>query len=303
MGLCVNINGRLLEPETATVSIFDRGFLYGDSIYEVIRTYDNKPFAFEQHLKRLARSAKHLLINIPNQDWIADQVKITLQAASNPESYIRIIITRGAGPLTLDPTQAENPLCVIIVKELEAFPEWMYEKGIRLLVPNQRRIPRNKDDPAAKTGNYLNSVLALGQAKRAGFDDALILDVHGRVAEATSANIFIVRQGKLFTPTLETGLLTGVTRQLILELAQRESLTCTKCDLHLDDLYTADEIMMTSTLREVMPVVQVENQIIGTGHPGPIYKRIHERFSTYVRNMVMQGNQNATVNRAPANEN
>ncbi len=286
MSTRISIDGELFEPDRARIPVFDRGFLYGDSVYEVIRTYQGKPFALDRHLERLERSASKLQIELPERAWLVREIERTMAAAGNAESYIRLIVTRGSGPISLDPTLAVGPLSVILVKQYEPFPRRMYEQGIRVSIPQVRRMPRSADDPAAKTGNYLNSVLALGEARGAGFDDALLLDVHGRVAEASSANVFVVRGGELHTPTLETGLLEGITRGFILQIARDHDIPCSECEILPEDLKTADEVLLTSTLREVMPVVGIDKHTIGSGRPGPMARRLLDLFRKRVLQLV-----------------
>lgn len=286
MTVKINLDGVLLEPEQAHVSVFDRGFLYGDSVYEVVRTYCGVPFALDRHLDRLARSAASLRLELPARTWLAEQIQRTLVAAGNPESYLRLVVTRGSGPISLDPTTAGRPLTVVLVKPLEPFAEWMYSKGIRVTIPQVRRQARLDGEPTPKTGNYLNSVLALGEARQGGFDDALLLDTRGQVAEGTSANVFAVRAGGLCTPTIQTGLLQGITRGLILQFARDEGISVVECELFPEDLQAADEVLLTSTLREVLPVVAIDQRIIGAGRPGPMGRRLLELFRRRALEMV-----------------
>ncbi len=286
MALLVNIDGKIREAGEAAVPVLDRGFLYGDSVYEVVRTYSGKPFALKEHLDRLERSAAKLDIRLPERGWIEEQVHTTLQAAGNRESYCRIIVTRGGGPITLDPTRATNPLTVVLVKEYEEFPDWMYTEGVRVHIPVIRRNPPSALDPAIKSGNYLNSILAFLEARRSGFDDALMLDVLGRVTEATSANVFMYHQRKLYTPSLQTGILEGVTRRLVIELASTHGFEVQEGDIFPEKLWTAHEVMLTSTLREVMPVVQIGDAPVSFGKPGPVARKLRELFQVYAREKV-----------------
>jgi branched-chain amino acid aminotransferase len=286
MTLVVNIDGKLCEPGEAAVPVQDRGFLYGDSVYEVVRTYAGKPFALKDHLDRFERSAAKLDIELPQRTWLEEQIHATIRAAGNPESYCRIIVTRGGGPITLDPTRATNPLTVILVKEYEDFPDWMYTEGIKVHIPVIRRNPPSALDPAIKSGNYLNSILALLEARRAGFDDALMLDVLGRITEATSANVFMYHQRKLYTPSLQTGILEGVTRRLVIKLASTHGFEVEECDIFPEQLWTAHEVMLTSTLKEVMPVVQVGDAQVSIGKPGPVAKKLREVIQSYAREEV-----------------
>jgi branched-chain amino acid aminotransferase len=295
MAFVANINGEIGPAQNASVSILDRGFLYGDSVYEVIRTYRGKLFSLTEHLERLDRSARRLAIDLPSRETLISEANRTIAAAANEESYCRIIVTRGCGPITLDPTTATRPAVIIIVKKFEPYPDWMYEKGIKLHVSSVRRTSPQALDPAIKSGNYLNSVLALGEARQAGFDDALLLDSFGLVTEATSANIFVFKEGCLATPLLETGLLAGVTRSIILKLASRNGIACTERKLTLDDLLGADEIMLTSTLREVMPVVQIGKNSIGGKKPGPVAANLRQLLQSHALEIVSEagGQSNA----------
>lgn len=286
MTVRINIDGEIAAPEDARISVIDRGFLYGDSVYEVVRTYGGTPFALEEHLSRLERSAERLHIALPGRDWLGREIDRTIQAAANDESYCRIIVTRGVGPITLDPTTANDSMTVIIAKGYEPFPEWNYTRGIKVTIPNIRRTARVSLDPAIKSGNYLNSVLAFGEARRAGFDDAVMLDHQGLVTEATSSNVFVARGGRLFTPALEHGLLAGVTRGILIGLARENGFDCSECELTPDELTGADEVMLTSTLREVQPVVQVGQAQIGDGVPGPVAKQLRQLFHDYALNRV-----------------
>jgi branched-chain amino acid aminotransferase len=283
MSFIFNINGRITPAEQARISVLDRGFLYGDSVYEVLRTYSGRPFALEQHLDRLKRSAERIGIALPDRATLIGQIERSLAASGNYESYCRIIVTRGTGPLTLDPTSAFDPSTVIIVKDYEAFPEWMYEKGIRLTITKIRRPSKQTLDPAIKSGNYLNSVLAIGEAKKNGFDDALLLNEKGYVTESTSSNIFALLSGDLLTPPLDHGLLAGITRSLIIELARDNQIPCFERRLAVTDLASADEIMLTSTLREVMPVVEIDGHRIGNGAPGPFFFSLRKLFGDHVQ--------------------
>ena len=286
MSTKINIDGTISDAEQARVLVLDRGFLYGDSIYEVIRTYEGRPFALDEHLARFERSAASMDIPLPERDGLVAEIERTLQAGGNEESYCRIIVTRGNGPLTLDPATARDPMTVIVVKAFEPFPEAMFEQGIRVAIPSIRRNLRSAVDPAIKSGNYLNSILALGEARRAGYDDALMLDVEGRVTEATTSNVFAVRDGVLCTPRLETGILEGVTRGLVLQLAQARGMRCEACDLYPDDLVAAEEVMLTSTLREAMAVVAVGDSAVGSGRPGPMAARVRAMLREYALQRV-----------------
>jgi len=299
MSFLFNINGKLCRQNQAKISVLDRGFLYGDSVYEVVRTYEGRIFALTEHLKRLEHSASRLNIELPNIDWLKRQLLRTVSMAKNADSYCRLIVTRGSGPITLDPTLASKPQLVIIVKKYERFPDWMYQKGIKAFIPSIRRNSRASLDPAIKSGNYLNSVLALGEARKAGFHDALLLDAQGRVTEATSSNVFVFKDGILKTPTLETGILQGVTRSLVLQLVKTYLIPHQEGDIYSDDLVAADEVLVTSTLKEVMPVVQVGDHQIGDGRPGPLGKKLRDLVHEYALAQVRESNQRKPKERKP----
>jgi branched-chain amino acid aminotransferase len=286
MTVLINIDGAISTPEQAKISVLDRGFLYGDSVYEVVRTYEGRIFALSEHMKRLEGSAARLHIDLPDRGWLEGEVARTLNEAGNAESYCRIIVTRGSGPITLDPTTAEKSLTVIIAKPYEPFPARSYQQGIKIAIPNIRRTARVSLDPAIKSGNYLNSVLALGEARRAGFEDALMLDHQGLITEATAANVFLYTGGELRTPALEHGILAGVTRGMLIGVARENGYDCQECELTPADLEHADELMLTSTLREVQPVVRVGETVIGDGKPGPVAKRLRELFHEYALSRV-----------------
>lgn len=280
-GVIVNIGGVIGSPEEIRVSALDRGFLYGDSVYEVVRTYGGVPFALEEHLDRLARSAARLSLRLPARADIVTEMERTLAGAGHADAYCRIVVTRGSGPITLDPTTASAPLLVVLVKKHEPPPERTYERGIRVAIPQIRRTSPRSLDPAIKSGNYLNSVLALGEARALGCDDALMLDGEGHVTEATSSNVFVARDRALVTPALEFGLLAGVTRGLLIGLLARDGIACAERALTVREVTEADEVMLTSTLREVQPVVEVAGQRIGDGVPGPFAKRLRALFHAH----------------------
>lgn len=283
MATAVSLNGAIVPPERAVVSVFDRGFLYGDSVYEVIRTYHGVPFALDRHLERLRASAERLAMELP---WelprIAAEVSRTLEAAGNAESYVRIVVTRGSGPIGLDPGLAEDPLTVVIVRELQPPGPEVVRDGVKLQVVSVRRNLREAIDPRAKTGNYLNNVMALAEAKRHGAYEAVMLDASGRVTEGSSSNVFVVRGGVLRTPPLEAGILEGVTRGLLLEVARSIGVPAEERSLGEEDLIHADEALITSTVREIVPVARVGvgelEHPVGAGVPGPVTARLVRAF-------------------------
>jgi branched-chain amino acid aminotransferase len=286
VAVLVNIDGALLPPERATVSVFDRGFLYGDSVYETLRTYRGKVFELERHLARLRRSARLIGMDLPWDDArLRAEIERTVREAGNPESYMRVVVSRGAGRFGLDPTLADRALPIVIVRPLEAPPRESYERGVAVAIVSVRRNMREAIDPQAKTGNYLNSVLALAEARAAGAHEAILLDAEGLVAEGASSNVFCVRGGFLLTPPLSIGILDGVTRAIVLELASgpgEAHVPEREAKLKPRDLYTASEVFITSTTRELLPVVEVvyegERHRVGDGRPGPVWRELLERF-------------------------
>jgi branched-chain amino acid aminotransferase len=290
MPALVNLDGDLLPPEAATVPVLDRGFLYGDSVYEVCRTYRGVPFALDRHFKRLQQSAARLELPLPALDDLEREIARTLRAAGNEESYVRIVVTRGVGQFGLAPHLSEERRVVVIVKPLEPPKAELYERGLKLAVVPIRRNPPRALDPALKTGNYLNSVLALAQARRMGGDDALMLDLVGRVTELSSSNVFFVKDGVVVTPALSLGLLEGITRAVVMELGRARGLIVREAFHGPEALAGADEVFVTSTLREVMPVTELllgaegatELRAVGAGKPGPFTKQLRDAFHGHV---------------------
>jgi branched-chain amino acid aminotransferase len=284
-----NVNGQITPLEEARISILDRGFLYGDSVYEVVRTYGGKVFALAHHLDRMERSAARIALALPPRAHLEAEIARTLAAAQNAESYVRIVVTRGEGRFGLAPNLSDEHRVVIIVRPFDPPGPEVYEKGLRLAVAQVRRNPPQALDPRAKTGNYLNSILALREAHLAGCDDALMLDLAGRVTEGSTSNVFFVKDSVLVTPPTELGLLEGVTRALVIELARSLGVRVHEEPHGAAALLDADEVFLTSTLREVMPVTSLvllgdggEGRVVGDGRPGPLARRLHAEFRARV---------------------
>lgn len=294
MGRIVNLDGALVAPEQAVISVFDRGFLYGDSVYEVVRTYGGVAFELDAHLQRLENSAELIGLALPwPRERIAGETRRTIEASGNAEAYARVIVTRGAGEIGLDPGLARDGRVIIIAKELVVPPPETYESGVRVALVGVRRNLREAIDPAAKTGNYLNNVLAMRQARECEAFEALMLDRDGRVTEATTANVFVVHGGELSTPPLAVGILEGVTRRVVLELARGLGILAREAELWPAQLLAADEVFITGTTRELVPVVAVcEGGIehrIGAGRPGPITQRLLAEFRARATRAAAQG--------------
>jgi branched-chain amino acid aminotransferase len=283
----VSLNGELLPPERAVVSVFDRGFLYGDSVYEVIRTYHGVPFELDAHLRRLEGSAERIGMRLPvSLETIAEETRRTHAASGNVESYLRIVVTRGSGEIGLDPALAETPVRMVIAQPLKAPAERVYLDGASIALVSVRRNLRTAIDPRAKTGNYLNSVMAVAEARARGAFEAVMLDVHDSITEGASSNVFVVVSGVVLTPPLEVGILKGVTRDVIFEVARRIGMRVLEVPLTEAILKQADEVFITSTIREVVPIVRVDDHPIGDGRPGPVVKKLRTGFAEYVAEHV-----------------
>jgi branched-chain amino acid aminotransferase len=282
MSRLVSIDGTHFGPEDAKVSVYDRGFLYGDSVFETIRTYGGEPFALAEHMARLARSAERVAIPMPIPPAeFAMEVRLAVRAAKNAESSARAMLTRGSGKVGLDPALAASPLRVVLVEPLEPLPSAVYRDGVAVITVRTERAS-DAAQGAAKVGNYLGSLLALREARARGAHEALILDAHGRVVEGTTSNVFVVRGGELFTPPAEAGILLGITRAHVLELWHELGRSVHEAPLGLVELAAADEVFVSSSIREIVPVVRVDAQQIGDGHPGPVTRALHAAFRTRV---------------------
>ncbi len=272
MTTLVSIDARVLAPEQATVSVFDRGFLYGDSVFETLRTYGGVPFALGEHLARLEKSAERVLITLPASPEVLGREVIELvRAAGNPESYIRLMVTRGQGDsLGLDPELARAPTRVIIVTALEVPPASLYEVGMRVITYRGQRIADSTSATGAKLGNYLVAVLAMREARRAGAQEALFVDAEGSVLEGSTSNVFALCAGRLVTAPEGAGILAGITRAKVIAVAAAAGLAVDVRKLSLEELLQAEEVFITSSIRELVPVVSVDGQPIGAGKPGSV---------------------------------
>lgn len=271
------VDGEILTPEEAKISVYDRGFLYGDSVFETIRTYRGRPFALDEHIRRLERSSELVGIELPASPAVlAAEIERSLAASGNAESYARIMITRGDGPLGLDPALATRPFRVIFIEPLTSLPVAMYRDGVSVITYRTERA----SDAAhgAKVGNYLASMMALRVARQTGAHEALILNVAGRVTEGTTSNVFIVRGQTIFTPPDDAGILLGITRAKVIELAPTIGLSVKFSPLVAADLVSADEVFLSSTIREILPVVRVDGAEVGQGKPGSQTRALHSAF-------------------------
>jgi branched-chain amino acid aminotransferase len=280
----VNINGKLLDKADAKISVYDHGLLYGDGVFEGIRVYAGKVFRLHEHIERLYESARSILLEIPwSPQKMIEETQKTVEANQKKEGYIRLVVTRGAGTLGLDPNRCESPQVIIIVDDISLYPPRMYEEGMEVITSSVIRCHPNSLSPRIKSLNYLNNILAKIEATRAGVPEAIMLNHVGEVAECTADNIFLVKHGLLRTPPINAGILEGITRDAIIELAQAAGITVQEIALTRHDVYTADEVFLTGTGAEIVPVVKVDGRAIGAGKPGPITRQLRERYQVLTR--------------------
>jgi len=282
--LLVWLNGELVQKSQAKVSVFDHGFLYGDGVFEGIRAYNGKVFMLDEHLDRLYNSAKSIWLTIPlTKEQMKDAILQTLRANKLRDAYIRVVVSRGEGDLGLDPRKCPKPNIVIITDKIELFPEELYERGIEMVTVSVRRNSPQALNPNIKSLNYLNNILAKIEAINADKPEGLMLTLDGYVAEGTGENIFIVKRGELLTPPAYMGILKGITRQVVMQLAKGEGVPVHEVVLTLYDVYTADECFITGTAAEIVPVVKLDGRTIGDGVPGPITKTLIQKFRQYTQ--------------------
>ncbi len=278
------IDGRRVGPDEATVSVFDRGFLYGDSVFETIRTYDGLPYALTEHVRRLAWSAERVHIGLPITPAMLEQeIRDAVRDGGFRESYIRLMLTRGVGAMGLDPGVAVHPLRVLIVAKLVSPPPEAYEAGVSVITFATQRVGDSTGAAGAKVGNYLVAVLAMREAREVGATEALIVDHEGRVVEGSTSNVFAVIGRRLITPSEADGILPGITRARILEVADALGIAVDLRPLTPGELHGADEVFISSSIREILPVVRIDDTSVGTGAPGAVTREIHAAFRARVR--------------------
>jgi len=275
----VMIDGTVVPPAEARISVFDRGFLYGDAVFETIRTYGGRPFELDAHVTRLSRSAARVLIELPvSVTTIQREVVDAVTAAKNAESYIRLMVTRGSGELDLAPDATLTPTRVVIVGPLRPPPPDVYVNGVSVLTYRTMRAADATDAVGAKVTNYLVSVLAMRQAREAGAAEALVVDRNGCVVEGATSNVFAVAQGRLVTPPEDAGILLGITRLRVLAVARELGLQVELRAMPLPELVRAQEVFISSSIRELVPVVRVDAEPIGSGVPGLVTLRLLRAF-------------------------
>jgi branched-chain amino acid aminotransferase len=276
----VYISGKFYEKQDAKISVFDHGLLYGDGVFEGIRIYNGKIFKLKEHVDRLYDSAKGILLDIPIvREAFAEAIQRTVQTNDRKEGYIRALVTRGSGSLGLDPRKTTDPQIIIIVEDISLYPKELYEQGMEVMSVSTMRNHPSALNPRIKSLNYLNNIMAKWEAIKGGCLEAVMLNHKGEVAEGSGDNIFAVKNSSIKTPSLDSGILEGVTRNLVIQLARDEGFDVAETALTRHDLYTADEVFLTGTACEIMPVVKVDARTIGTGKPGPAVKRLREAFT------------------------
>ena len=278
------MNDRLVPEGEAKVSVFDHGLLYGDGVFEGLRSYAGTVFRLDAHLDRLWASARAICLEIPlSKAAVAKAVNDTLAANKLSDGYVRLVVTRGAGSLGLDPNRTANPQVIVIADTISLYPREFYEQGLKIVTAATQRVQSAALSPRIKSLNYLNNIMAKLEGLRAGCVEALMLNHKGEVAECTGDNVFVVRSGALLTPPPDAGILEGITRNAVMELARAAGIECREATLTRHDLYTADECFPPGTAAEVIPVVDIDGRTIGAGTPGPITKQLTTAFHALVR--------------------
>jgi branched-chain amino acid aminotransferase len=280
MSATVNVNGRITPECEAVISVFDHGFLYGEGIYETMRTYHGRPFLFDRHMRRLRRSASLIDLALPFSDEeLERQIRTTQEAAKlDGEAYVRVLVTRGIGELTYDLKATPNPSIVIIAKPQVDPPAEVYERGVRVVIVDIVRNHPSTVNPMIKSNNLMNSALAMQQALRSHAFEGVMRNYKGELTECTTANLFIVKNGIALTPPLEAGLLPGITREFLFDVGKHAGVEVADKVLDDEDLFRADEAFLTSTTRELVPIVTVNDRTIGNGRPGPVTWKLLNAF-------------------------
>lgn len=278
------LDGQFMDRESAKVSVFDHGLLYGDGIFEGIRVYDGNVFKLSEHVRRLYDSAKSILLEIPySQEEMSALICETVRRNELSTAYIRVVVSRGVGDLGLNPTNCRGASVFIIAEQLALFPTALYENGIKAVAASTRRNPSDSLNPKIKSLNYLNNILIKMEAQTAGADEAIVLNHEGYVVEGSSENIFIVRDGVLTTPPIYLGALEGITRTAVIEVAKSLDFFVKEEPFTMHDVYVADEVFFTGTAAEIVPVIEVDRRKIGDGRPGPVTHQLHQEFQRTTR--------------------
>lgn len=275
----IYMNDRLVERDAAKVSVFDHGLLYGDGIFEGIRLYDGCVFKLEEHLERLEYSAKAIMLELPwRREEISAAVCETCRANNLTDGYIRLVVTRGEGSLGLSVKNCDRPQLIIIADTIQLYPEEFYKEGLKIITVPTRRLNPASLPPTVKSLNYLNNILAKIEAQHLGYHEAIMLNDQGYVAECTGDNVFVVHKGELITPAASAGALKGITRDTALAIADELGIPWREADLTRYDIWIAEELFLTGTAAEIVPIVEVDARPIGDGTPGPVTGRFLECF-------------------------
>src|SRR5438876_8914459 len=280
----VYIDGKYYDERNARVSVFDHGLLYGDGIFEGIRAYNGRVFKLKEHIDRLFCSAKALLLNIPMSH--AEIMAATVEACRRNkirDGYIRLLVTRGVGTLGLNPNRCKKPSVIIIAGQVQLYPAELYERGMEIVTVATTRNLHSALNPAIKSLNYLNNILAKIEAVNAGCEEAVMLNAEGFVSECTGDNIFVVKERQLMTPPLSAGALYGITRRVVIESAAESGLNVSEQNLTRYDLFNADECFLTGTGAEVVPIVKIDGRVIGSGRPGPMTTRLVTQYQALTK--------------------
>ncbi|MEP6699392.1 MAG: branched-chain-amino-acid transaminase [Verrucomicrobiota bacterium] len=282
--LTIYLDGKFVPEAEAKVSVFDHGLLYGDGIFEGIRFYNGRVFRLEEHLQRLWDSARSICLEIPiGAGEMTEALLETIRQNNLREGYIRLIVTRGVGNLGLNPAQCKRPSIIIIATTIALYPKEVCEAGLTVVTCATRRTSPASLNPAVKSLNYLNNVMARIEANLAGADEALMLNEAGNVAECTADNVFIIKRGRIFTPPISAGALRGITRSVVFDIAAELGMELTEADITRHDVFVADECFLTGTAAELIPVIKADGRMIGVGKPGPITARMIKRFRELTR--------------------
>lgn len=280
----VFLNDRFVDEKEATISVFDHGLLYGDGIFEGIRLYDGCVFRLDEHLERLENCARALMLKLPmERAEIASKVCQACRENGLRNGYIRLVVTRGVGTLGLNPFTCKQPQLIIIADKITLYPEEFYQQGLRIITSATRRNHHAALPPMIKSLNYLNNILGKIDAINAGCIEAIMLNDQGYIAECTGDNLFIARKGTIFTPPVNAGSLTGITRQALFDIAEQLAIPLVETNLTRFDVWSADECFLSGTAAEVIPVVELDKRPIGDGQPGPVFRRLLEAFHTSAR--------------------
>ena len=284
MAATVCVNGRITGERDASISIFDHGFLYGEGVYETLRTYNRRPFLYERHVRRLRQSARMITLDVPFTDEaLAAQIGDTMAAAdlAGGEAYIRVLLTRGIGELTYDPKATPTPSVVIIVKPQVDPPAEAYRDGVTVAIVDIIRNHPGSVNPMIKSNNLMNSALAMQEALGRGAFEGVMRNYRGELSECTTANLFVVKNGVVMTPPLDSGLLPGITRELVVEIGRDIGVDVRESVLRDADLHGADEAFLTSTTRELVPITSVDDRVVGNGKPGPLTGRLLDAYRRF----------------------